>query len=294
MARVARSFWTAARFLPTDVRHDVAVLYAFCRAADDAADEVPSAALAREHLATMRREVLGALPPSPLIAAFHAVAARREIPLDGALMLLDGVASDIGTVRIATQDDLLRYCYRVASTVGVMMCRVIGCHDTNAVPFAVDLGLAMQLTNIVRDVAEDARRDRVYLPADLLAAHHVSPEDLRNGGVESTVLRAVTHAVLHLAGRYYRSAEHGMRFIPWRTRTSVFVAARLYAAIGRRTVRRGHDPMHGRMIVPRWEKVWWTLGAVGASVAAPWGDARAHDPALHHAIAGWPGANPGA
>lgn len=295
MARVARSFWAAARFLPSRVRADVVVLYAVCRTIDDAADEAPNVAAARTELARMRAELLREAPLSPLFEAYHAIAARCGIPLESALLLLDGVQSDLGPVRIAHHDDLVRYCYRVASTVGVMMSRVVGCDDPRAAPFAVDLGLAMQLTNIVRDVAEDARRDRVYLPADLLASFGVNAEHLRHSSIDREVLKAITRRMLALADRYYESAEDGMRYIPHRSRAAVLVASRLYAAIGRRVARTGHDPLDGRMVVPRWEKMLRAAAGLGASVhprALGVGEPRVHDATLHRAIAGWPGTNP--
>jgi 15-cis-phytoene synthase len=295
MARVARSFWAAARFLPAAVRSDVVILYAVCRTIDDAVDEAPDDATARAELARMQAELTGEAPLSPLFAAYHAVAARHRIPVECALLLIDGVRSDLGPVRIIDEDDLVRYCYRVASTVGLMMSHVVGCDDPLAPPFAVDLGLAMQLTNIVRDVAEDAQRDRVYYPGQMLAEYGANAEQIRRGTIDRAVLRELTLRVLALADRYYRSAEEGMRYIPARCRVGVLVASRLYAAIGRRVRRVGHDPLDGRMIVPRYEKAIWAAAGLGASVtprALGFGAARTHDAALHRAIAGWPGANP--
>lgn len=292
MRRGARSFWAAARFLPADVRADVAVLYAFCRTIDDAADEATDPASALAAVARLRQELTGAITPSPLMAAYLEVAERRQLPLECALMLLDGVSSDIGAVRIADEAELLRYSYRVASTVGLMMCRVVGCRDAGAAPFAVDLGIAMQITNIVRDVAEDARRDRVYLPADLLAQYGVNAEQVRDGTIDRGLLRRVTLDLLALADRYYASAEQGVRLLPAHSRIAVFVASRLYAAIGRRVRRTGHDPLAGRVVVPTWEKAIWIASGLRESLRPSAGRACGHDAQLHGAIAGWPGANP--
>ena len=163
-AAKARTFHWSARLLPADRRDDAAVVYAFCRLVDDTADEAPTAAVAAAALDRLAAELEGRAEPRPLVAAFLDTAARRGLPLDAARELLAGVRSDLGVVRIADDDALLVYCYRVASTVGLLMCGVLGVRERDALPFAVDLGVAMQLTNICRDVAEDAGRGRVYLP----------------------------------------------------------------------------------------------------------------------------------
>jgi len=158
----------------------------------------------------------------------------------------------------------------------------------------VDLGVAMQLTNIVRDVADDARHDRVYLPLDLMAEHGLSASAIGDRSADREALRALTERVLALAERYYESAELGMRFIPFRSRLGVLVASRLYAAIGRRVSRTRHDPLAGRMIVPRWEKTLRIAQGIVASMRSGRPGAErlpAHDVSLHHAIAGWPGAD---
>ena len=293
LARNARTFSLAARFLPPAVRDDAALVYAFCREVDDTADEATDAHAAAAALERLRSEVTGDAPARPLVAELRAAAARLELPLHAATELIDGVAGDLRPVRVADDAELLRYCYRVASTVGLMMCAVLGVRCREAHPHAVDLGIAMQLTNICRDVAEDAERGRVYLPAERLRAAGIDPEEVVRGEADPERLAIVVRSVLAHADRYYRSADGGMRDIPWRFRPAILVASRTYRAIGVKL--RGRAPgTAGRAVVPWPEKLAWSATAVAASlrpailgITPRW----AHDRALHQALRGLPGAN---
>jgi phytoene synthase len=290
----ARTFWWASRLLPRPVRDDAAVVYAFCRLVDDTGDETRDVTRAALALEALSKEVGGEAVARPVVAEFLAVARRREVPVRAATELIAGVRSDLGVVRVADDGELLRYCYRVASTVGLMMCAVLGVRRREALPHAVDLGIAMQLTNIARDVAEDAGRGRVYLPADRLRRVGVDPESLVGGSARRDGVARVVADVLALADRYYRSADGGMRDIPLRFRPAILVASRTYRAIGVRLRARSGDALAGRTVVPWPSKVAWSARAVAASlrpemlgVTPRW----THDRTLHRALAGLPGAN---
>ena len=204
------------------------------------------------------------------MALFLETADRTGIPVGAALELIVGVRSDMHPVRVADDRELLRYCYRVAGTVGLMMCGVLGVRDTDALPFAVDLGVGMQLTNICRDVAEDAGRGRVYLPATRLHAAGVEPAGLLPDGATRAPAAPVVRDLLQLGERYYRSADAGMRYIPWRARFAILVASRVYRAIGFRVRAQGYDPDQGRAYVSRWRKVLWTLRGLPTAPASRW------------------------
>lgn len=293
--RKARTFWWAGRLLPRTVRDDAATVYAFCRLVDDTGDETENAADAKLALEALSNEVLARAQPRPLVAEFQAVARRLGLPLEAASELIAGVRGDLGVVRMGDDDELLRYCYRVASTVGLMMCGVLGVRCREALPHAVDLGIAMQLTNICRDVAEDAGRGRVYLPASRLRAAGVEPELLLSGAAPPERVARVVGEVLALADLYYRSADGGMRDIPWRFRPAILVASRTYRAIGVKVRRGSPGALAGRTVVPWPEKLAWGATAMAASfrpgmlgLTPRW----AHDRALHQALRGLPGANP--
>ena len=292
--RQARTFWWASRFLPRATRDDAAIVYAFCREVDDIADESPDKADAKLALNALSREILGFAQPRPLVAELRNTASRLDLPLENAAELIRGVLSDLDDVRVESDEELVRYCYRVASTVGLMMCAVLGVRRREALHHAVDLGVAMQLTNIARDVAEDARRGRVYLPADRLRREGVEPADLLRGTAHAAAVARVVAALLEMAERYYRSADGGMRDIPWRYRPAILVASRVYRAIGVRLKRRRCDALAGRTVVPWPEKTVWMVRALAASlrpgvlgISPRW----THDRSLHRPLRGLPGAN---
>ncbi len=303
LAQDGRSFALAGRLLPQSMRDDAAIVYAFCRLVDDAADEAPNRAEALIALDALQAELEGRVPRRPLVAAVCAVFARREVPEEAATELLRGVRGDLGdragALTVADDAELLRYAYRVAGTVGLMMCGVLGVRDREAWAGAIDLGVAMQLTNIARDVRADAALGRVYLPRTRLLAHGVTPEELLACTPEAApsdvrlAVRAVVGELLALAERYYRSADAAMAAIPLRPRLAIAAAARIYRAIGPRLLRRhGGDALHGRTVVPTPARLFWLVAGVAFAMRAA--SARAqHAPALHQALRGLPGCDEG-
>jgi len=280
MAAHARTFNGAAAFLPADRRDEAAVLYALCREIDDLGDETAD----RDGLEALRAQIEGTAEPSPLVGAWLEVAERRHIDSEPLLHLIDGVLSDLGEVRVASDAELLRYCYRVAGTVGLLMCGILGVEDDWALPHAVDLGLGMQLTNICRDVLEDAERGRVYVPADRLAAVGVTHDQILAGTADREAVAEVVLELLDLADGYYASGACGMAAIPFRTRWAIRIASRTYQEIGEVLRARRGDALAGRVWVGSLRKLW--LVATVVVQRLPRG---AHDPQLHRALVGLPG-----
>ncbi|RME21610.1 MAG: phytoene/squalene synthase family protein [Deltaproteobacteria bacterium] len=286
LAHHGRSFWLAARVLSPDQRQEAAILYAFCRHVDDLVDEADDPTRASEGLASIRAELRGETAPRPVVAAARRLVVRRGVPMHALLDLVDGVQGDLGAVAVADDRELLRYCYRVAGAVGLAMCPIIGVHDPQAAAFAVDLGVGMQITNICRDVLEDAERHRCYLPQARLLAAGTSQAALLSGAASPTAVASVVRDLLTLADCYYDSAERGMAAIPWRARVAIRIAARVYRAIGHRILdRHGGDPMHGRTVVPTGARLWLAGQAVLQSLGeAAWRRSWTlpeHDSALH-------------
>jgi phytoene synthase len=297
LALHSRSFHWASKFLSPRSRDDAAILYAFCRHVDDAVDEADTRELAAERVEQLRAELRGRRPCGPVLQAFLDLAARRGIDVACAEELVRGVASDLHEVRMPDDRALLRYCYRVAGTVGLMMSPILGVQAAEAAPYAIDLGVGMQLTNICRDVLEDAQNGRVYLPQSRLEAHGVTAGELlddrlmRSERVAAAVSRVVGD-LLDLADQYYASADRGMHFIAARSRLAMCVASRIYRGIGVR-LRRRHDanPLHGRTVVPGYQKVLWVGPALYQCAAAGLTRPAAHRAQLHRALDGLPGAN---
>lgn len=289
LARHGKSFSWATHFFSRETAADVAVLYAFCRQADDIADH-SAPEEATQLLGRMGRDLKAGHSRLPSVRAFIDLSRRYRIDPRIPEQLLDTVRSDVEPVRIARWDQLIRYAYGVASTVGLMMCSVMGVKRNIAFPFAIDLGIAMQLTNIARDVVEDAKRDRIYIPADMLGQGITAPKIVGDQSIVPAV-DAARRILLDRAAEYYRSADLGMRYIPFRPRLAVLTAARLYEAIGRviltRPVSWGDRAFTGKN-----EKVKITLGAIGGLLFNPKfrniGKDPVHDAGLHRAIQGFP------
>ena len=289
----SRSFRLASYFLPADVRDDAARVYSFCRLVDDIADDSPSPELARDGLALVQNGLRQSSPTDPIVGAYAEVARRCAIDHRIPEELITGVLSDQYPVRVQSDADLLLYAYRVASTVGLMMCGVLGVRDPRALSHAVDLGMAMQITNICRDVLEDGRLGRCYLPANRLTNAGTSTDAILDGDAPVPAVSATVAALLTLADRYYASAEQGMRFIPWRARAAIVVAARVYRAIGVKLRRNGANPMNGRTVLSGVHRV--AVAAVAMlrffrpSIQG-WTTYRGHDADLHRQL---PAALPG-
>jgi len=283
LARHGRTFHLASWLLPQDRRADAAVLYAFCRNVDDLADEAPDPVTARENIAGVLAELRSEQPARDWVAAFLEVSRRRGIDLQPAGDLCLAVLGDLDLVRVQDDHELFRYGYGVAGTVGLLMCGVLGVADRAAYARAVDLGIAMQITNICRDVKEDAARGRVYLPADRLRAAGVDPEDLVAGRADPRAVAGVVADLLDLADRFYDSGDEGLRAIPMPARAAILVASRVYRAIGVRLgARHAFDALHGRTVVPVPERVRLALGSL-FHLFRPrfwWGPVRPHRPML--------------
>jgi len=257
LARGSKSFALAGRLLPQPARDRAAVIYTWCRRADDAIDEC-APGRQRDALARLEAELdLVYSPTRPrdrVLAAFQSVIRAVGIPVDYPRELLAGMAMDVDGYRYRTMDDLLTYCYRVASTVGLMMCHVMELDDPRALRNAAHLGMAMQLTNICRDVAEDWERGRLYVPDDLLA--ECGAEDLRSqlGGPLPTVARDALADALQIllteAERLYQSGDRGLRALRWRFSVAIRAARLIYAEIGCILEQRRCDVFEGRAVVP--------------------------------------------
>jgi phytoene synthase len=273
IATNSKSFALASRLLPGSLKDEAAVVYAFCRRADDAIDLVPasqqSAALSR-----LRRELdsvyAGEAQPDLVLAAFQQVVRERNLPAEYPEELLAGMEMDATGARYADYDTLLLYCYRVAGTVGLMMSHVFGVRDASALRHAAHLGMAMQLTNVCRDVLEDWERDRLYLPADLLEAAGATDLAGSLGAPFPQTARApvsrVMAELLSRADSLYESGDRGIPMLSLRTAIGVGTARLVYSDIGRVLLARGADPLAPRAVVSTARKLSLAVRAVGRAL----------------------------
>lgn len=273
MSLHGKSFALAARLFPQDLHDDAALVYAWCRRADDTIDLAPperQPALAEALVHELRGLYDGEAQRDPVLAAFQSLVARRGIPREYPEELLAGMADDARGPRIDDDAALLQYCFRVASTVGLMMCHVMGVRDAAALENAAHLGMAMQLTNICRDVSEDWSRGRLYLPGDRLARAGASDPRRGLGGEFPADLRApaarVTLELLDLADGLYASGDRGIPALSLRAGVAVRAARLVYSDIGRVLRARGGDPLGPRAVVGTARRLWLVARAVGSSL----------------------------
>jgi len=226
--RHSATFHLASALLPAPKRRAVRALYAFCRITDDLVDRERDA----RRLAAWRHVVLSPATPAndPVALAWADARQRHDIPTRYAEQLIDAVAGDLQPPAHRSFDDLAAYGYGVASTVGLMAMHIVGFAGPTAVPYAVRLGVALQITNILRDVGEDLREGRVYLPAEELAAHGLSSEDLARGVVDDRWRRFMAFQI-DRNRRLYDEAMPGIALLHRDGRLAIAAAAELYRGI---------------------------------------------------------------
>ena len=285
-----RSFHFASHFLGKTATLRASRLYAYCRYLDDIADSADDVTKRRSALAAQKTALQTSRATDVHNADMLDLMATCSIAPQAPVSLIAGLESDLETVELQTEADLVHYAYRVAGTVGLMMCAVFGVQDRAALPHAIDLGIAMQLTNIARDVGEDARMGRRYLPGEWV--DNADPADIVQPLADLRPrLRSSVRKTLSLADRYYASGMTGLTYLPSNARTAIRIAAHVYRAIGREIEKRGHDSWSRRAIVSGPRKVWASVGALMTG-GAPRTGKQGHHPELHLAIAGEYGANP--
>lgn len=282
----SKSFALAGKLLPAEYRDDAACVYAWCRRADDAIDQ-PAGETPRSAVARLAEELealyAGAEPSDPILRAFARVALTRKIPLEYPRALLHGLEMDTRQLTYDTLDELYTYCFRVAGTVGLMMCHVMGVRHALALRHAADLGIAMQLTNICRDVHEDWQRGRRYLPLELFARgvglERVKPRRSPLTPAVAEAMRPVVRRLLAEAERYYASGDQGLVYLSPRSAFAVRTARLVYSQIGVQLAELGCDVLAGRVVVSRAEKLKLCAQALGDTFLTPGGHGGRFEPA---------------
>jgi phytoene synthase len=285
LASKGKTFHWASKLLAARFCQRATRLYAFCRIVDDLVDEIESHDSARRALSECRAAIQLGNSSHPTCGDMVDLIRECQIDRDVVLELIDGIASDLEPVRIKTTASLLNYCYKVAGTVGIMMCSVFDVSDAVAHAYAIDLGVAMQLTNLCRDVADDAASGRRYLPATLVG--DLDPSDLI---WPAEWLRANLfdgmRSLLALADSYYSSAEKGLPYLPLEARGAILVAAQVYRAIGTKLLNRDGDYWSSRVAVGPTAKLVLSASVLASRPFVPgfWVQPRQHDARLHLAF----------
>jgi phytoene synthase len=265
------SFYYSFLYLPLQKRRAITALYAFCREVDDVVDECTDASVARVKLAWWRQEVAaifnagnGNEPSHPVAKALTQVSKPFNLTAERLNQIIDGMEMDLNYNRYADFDTLRLYCYHVASVVGLCSAEIFGYRNPDTLKYAENLGLAFQLTNIIRDVGEDARRDRIYLPQEELVRFGVSNEDILHSR-ETENFRRLMEFQIERAESYYAQAFASLPVEDRKNQRAGIIMAAIYQTILREIKEDGCHVMRQRVSLTPMRKLWiaWTTWIKG-------------------------------
>ena len=252
------SFYHSFRFLPPERRRAIIALYAFCREVDDAVDETIDAAVARIKLEWWRSQVaaiFGGVPQHPVAQALKPVVKAFHLPQEHLLAVIDGMAMDLDLDRYPDFALLERYCDRVAGVVGLMSAQIFGYSVASTRGYARDLGIAFQLTNIIRDVGEDARRGRIYLPQDEMERFGVTSAELHQQHV-TPGFKALMAFEVQRARAFYDKALAALPAVDRRSQRPGLIMAAIYRALLDEIERDGFRVLDRRLSLTPLRKAW--------------------------------------
>ena len=248
-----KSFYWASFFLPKKNRIAASRLYSICRYLDDVADN------SKLDTSSQIKNIFNQIKENES-SEINIFFKKNNINLGILKDLIDGLISDQQNVRVTDEKELIDYSYKVAGTVGLMMLPIINTKDAEARKHAIDLGIAMQLTNIARDVYEDAKMNRLYLPKEWLG--QVSISDMIDNKLDDQKKKLIELSIknlIELSDKFYANGFSGMKFIPLRTRLAIFFAAKIYKGIGEKIKSGGYVYKLERIYLNKLEKLWITI-----------------------------------
>ena len=278
--RGSKSFSLASRLFDEQTKNAACFLYGWCRYVDDCIDDVKDQAAQQKMLDSLIQKTEDSFQGKPgeetVFKALSEVAQQYGIPSVYALELLEGMRMDAEKQKYGNLEELSLYCYRVAGCVGLMMSHVMGISSKRALRHASDLGIAMQLTNISRDVLEDSRMNRVYLPLDWLKEEGLTEQDISNPALRTSVAYLVRRLLIEAEVRY-QSGIRGLRYLKVRSALAVAMAICVYRKIGRKVVQRREKAWDSRTVVTKFEKMlcvfeagWLVLKTSLSRLSNPW------------------------
>ena len=278
MKKHGKSFHFAKKLLGRDSSQKIERLYYFCRTVDDLVDEASSYEEASQTLTNVKRDINKKKSSIPWVNDYLDLCERNKIEPNLGITLIDGVLSDTGNVHIKTKSQLIQYAYSVAGVVGQMMCPLLEA-KSGAEQFAIDLGIAMQLTNIARDVLTDAKLNRIYIPAEWLP--DFSPERiLAYKDEDKLAVQGAIKKILDTSEQYYNSAFKGLAYLPAMNAIAIKVAGKVYRAIGLKLSKRQYAYWLNRTYTTKFEKIKIALHAIltGVNRTEPEHNRILHEP----------------
>ena len=252
------SFYYSFLFLPAEKRQAIMALYAFCREVDDVVDECSDPAMAQAKLAWWRTEIAALYaghPSHPVTQSLATALGRFDLAQELMQEIIDGMEMDLTGARYASFSDLHLYCYRAASVVGLLAAEIFGYQNRQTLKYAHDLGLAFQLTNIIRDVGEDARRGRIYLPVDELQRFNVPAADILNARYSDN-FTALMQFQYQRAEATYEKALGQLPAVDRKSQKAGLIMAAIYRATLREIAHDGYHVLHQRISLTPLRKLW--------------------------------------
>jgi len=251
-----KSFFWAGKFLKKEKFLDSAILYAFCRIADDLVDKNNNS---KNKIDKFIKEYSSKNSKNIIINKFKKIKEKYNIPEKFIDDLFNGIKLDTKIVKIKSNKELIQYSYYVAGTVGAMMAYILNTTNPKAIKHAIDLGIAMQLTNIARDVTADAKLGRIYLPQNLLSKK-IKAKDIANDNFDRSKLFLAIRKIIIMSEKFYKSGNNGIRYLPWSIRYPIFLASALYQRIGVKIISSNLNKyFKSRIYVGFFEKLFITL-----------------------------------
>ncbi len=291
LAANGESFYWAKKFLGKKVGEDSAHLYAFCRLLDDMADgDIENGP--KRLISIQEKLQSGEGPTDSALTAFLPLLNKKNFPKTVVLALIEGLLEDQDeSVELPDVDSLMRYAYKVAGTVGLLMCHVLDCSDPRARSHAIDLGIGMQLTNIARDVLEDARMNRRYIPGEWV--NQMSPREIieasKNPSSDDYVtVQLAVKKLLALAEIFYASGVKGLSYLPLRAHIAISIAGRVYRQIGMEIVKTNYRWENGKCTVSKSKKILCSIRATSTLVRRIPLRRVQHNTNLHASLNGLP------
>lgn len=272
----AKTFYLATRFLPHNKQRSIFAIYALCRYLDDLVDKGKDLIQNRkinpndigQAIQNCRDELIqtyhGKEADNPIFLSFSDVLQTHKIPIELPLMLIEGVSMDLTKKRYDTFEELYSYCYKVASVVGLMTSEVFGYQSKDALPHAVDLGIAMQLTNVLRDIGQDLSNDRIYLPKEDLNYYNLTEDDLKTGKPDGRFIKMMKFQI-ERSRQYYKSADQGVSMLDRDSQLPVYLARHNYSQILNQIEQNHYQVFDRRAYLTTTQKlislpgIWWRI-----------------------------------
>lgn len=259
----AKTFFWASLFFSRSQQKDIAILYSFCRYIDDISDSDEfNKKEAKQKLESVKKELKALKSQNPIINNFIQLKHKKKIDLNLALELINGAMKDLKKVDLKNIEELIIYSYQVAGTVGLMMCSLMNVTNKNLLPHAIELGIAMQFTNISRDVKEDLEMNRIYLPESLRSFKFSSYEELFNSKIKKKLIVGDILKLINYSNKIYKSSMNGILRLPFKYKLPILIASRLYQNIGFIILKSRSKLLKKRIYVSRLKKIYITFNCI--------------------------------